>query len=183
MVDWGGLGGIPTALQDKRLLQPGGRLGTLYWKELAERWGAGENGIDDLPPGDASLPINDHLVQALEQAQLLNPAKRTMEPLVSFLQHCPKLNVRELRGLLKAASKLKLVSKMNQQNVLVECMKYIVRTGVAKESEQEVEAMKDIFDNALAHQWTRLKSKGVSHLTWLSSHLELVAQGTNEQLT
>jgi hypothetical protein len=125
------------------------RLGASYWRQLVQLYSAGVEGVQTMEVKDPSLPAQDALIQGLEAACRNNPATRTMEPLVVFLQHTAPLNQKELVGLFKALDSGNSMGKVNSDLVMVEVMKYLVRAKQTELYAQEIANMKASFDEAL----------------------------------
>jgi hypothetical protein len=129
------------------------RLGASYWRNLVQLYSAGVEGVQTLKAEDPSQAVQDALIQGLEAACRPNPATRTMEPLVVFLQHTQPLNQKELIGLFKALDSGGSMGKVNSDLVMVEVMKYLVRAKQVDKFAKEVATMKASFDEALTrHQ-------------------------------
>ena len=125
------------------------RLGASYWRNLVQLYSAGVEGVQTLKAEDPSQAVQDALIQGLEAACRPNPATRTMEPLVAFLQHTQPLNQKELIGLFKALDAGSSMGKANSDLVMVEVIKYLVRAKQVETFHKEISAMKASFDEAL----------------------------------
>lgn len=148
------------------------RLGATYWRELVGIYGDKSSSSKEMK--DPSLPVRDALVQGLETATCPNPAKRSIEPLISFMQHCGVLNQKETVGLFKALSSAgSQVGRGNSDTLIIEAMNYVIRMKQAAHLKDELAAMRNLFDGALARQYLRLKKAGGQVLTWATTHMDL----------
>ncbi|CAE8636039.1 unnamed protein product [Polarella glacialis] len=153
----------------------GGRLGAVYWRGFHQEYGEGLDGVGKLTVDDQDLPVSDALLEALEAAVRVNPATRTIEPLVGHLQRCKGLNQKEFVGLCKAVSSTQAMGKTNSDSVLVEMMKFLVRAKQETSPAKEIQSMVPLFDGSLSRQFCRLKKAGVLVTTWLDTHHDLAA--------
>ena len=154
--------------------QKEGRLGATYWRGLVQLYGSGV-GINSMQIKDVSQPVGEALEQAPGAAINANPAARSIEPLTGFLQHCETLNQKEFVGLCKAVSANKHMGKDNNDALLLEIMKYVVRLKQQETVAEEIQPMVPICYAALSRQYTRLKKAGVKVPTWLETHQDLAA--------
>ena len=125
------------------------RLGAAYWRKLAQLYSAGVEGVQTIKIKSPNLPVQDALVHGLEAACKTNPATRTMEPLIVFLQHTQPLNEKELVGMFKALDSCKSMGKANSDLVMVEVMKYLVRAKQTELFAEQIATMKASFGDAL----------------------------------
>lgn len=72
-----------------------GRFGTRYWSDFHKMYNWEGNVLAHLKPSNPDDKVSDGLVTALQAAHDSNPSKRTVDPLLGFLQHTPKLNQRD----------------------------------------------------------------------------------------
>lgn len=125
------------------------RLGAAYWRKLVQLYSAGVEGVQTIKIANPNLPVQDALIHGLEAACKTNPATRTMEPLIVFLQHTQPLNEKELVGMFKALDSCKSMGKANSDLVMVEVMKYLDRAKQTELFPDQIATMRASFDDAL----------------------------------
>lgn len=94
---------------------------------------------------------------------------------VTFLGHTAGLNQKELVGLLRMLIGNGSLGKAQQDTIVIELLRSLLRTSSVDTFATEVRAMKPWWDGALSRQWQRLRRAGVSVETWLQSHREMAA--------
>jgi hypothetical protein len=149
------------------------RLGASYWRGLVQLYSAGVEGVQSLRVKDQSMPVQDALIQGLEAAVRSNPATRTAEPLVVFLQHCQPLNQKEIVGLFKALGTGNFMGRSNSDIVMVEVMKYLCKSGQVETFSKEVSTMRPLFDDALTR---RPVAPAPAHACTSSRHAQICAK-------
>ena len=118
------------------------RLGADYWRKL----------VQTIKIKSPSLAVLDAFAHGLEAACKTNPATRTMEPLIVFLQHTQPFNEKEPIGMFKASDSCKSMGKAKSDPVMVEVMKYLVRAKQTELFPDHIATMKASFDDALTRQ-------------------------------
>lgn len=126
---------------DFKKLKKGQRLSCVYWRDLVAEYTEGSCGSLDLVEVDASLPIADGLVEALDRALLANPVKRQIEPVLIYLQHAGQLNFRESLGLVKAVHAATVIGLKAQDSILLEFLRHAARLKMSFPQLFEVQAL------------------------------------------
>ena len=104
-----------------------------------------------------------------------NYSKRSIDPLLMFLQGSPGINQKELVGLLKAVADHKAFGRDNADIALRELLRCLVRNKQTSQYATELATCKEMIDSGLTRQFNKLKKAGVSALTWLQSNDGLAA--------
>ena len=119
--------------------------------------------------------VLETLVGALNIATSTILSMRSTEAVQTFLRHCDELNERELIGLCEVVSDQSMLGKSNVDGMLLDFLKYCVRTGPTEKRPKLVNVMipKIRFsdDSALATN----KKKGVKPLTDFLTHKNILA--------
>jgi hypothetical protein len=138
------------------------RISRSYVKELMSLYGDTTGMVASLAVKDASQGIAEGLIQGLECATRNNPAQRSCDALVAWLQHTPTLNQKECVGLLKTIAMHPNMSRPASDLLTLELMKCVVRLGYQASFKDELSVFVHYMDGALSRAFTKCKRAGFS---------------------
>ena len=84
---------------------------------------------EGLKPPEIEEKVNPLLDEAMKVAHSSNPAARSAEKMIKFLDFCPGLNRTEMFGLLKGSYESPSMSRTMSQQLLRHVLVFIAKTG------------------------------------------------------
>ena len=114
--------------------------------------------------------VNPHLDAGMKVAHSANPAARSCEKLVRFLEFSPGLNRTEMYGLLKGSYESPSLSRTMSQQILRRVWDFIARTQSHIKHADYWKELKHSFDQLMVGQWRKAQSDGVPRVNFLRAH-------------
>ena len=144
------------------------RLGAHCWDELVHELSQDVEEVTRLEPDDPKAIVSETLGETLNVATSTLFSMRSTESLQTFLQHCDELIERKFIGLCKVVSDQSVLLKSSVDGILLDLLKYFVRTGTTEKRLKLVNVMIPKLDAAMTRYWLRFK-KQASNLCLTSS--------------
>lgn len=133
-------------------------------------------------PGDEALQVQNSnetvqraLIEAVAIANSANPAKRSKQPLYNFFASCSDLNQKEIVGLLKSIESLNVVASAANRKHVLEVLKFLVNSELYTKHKKEVDRLRDLWDECLAHTFLFMKKERMPLATWWQNFKDYVA--------
>lgn len=116
---------IAEAIRDNR----GGKkhLSTGFWTAFFQEFALQRRDCDGLPDPDPAESVRDEVVEKLTCCHDPNPATRSVEPMISFLKHCGKLNYVEVFGIIRGCQESPAIVRSQYWKVMMAVLDYISR--------------------------------------------------------
>jgi hypothetical protein len=105
------------------------KLGTAFWLKLFQEFSLEKKECDGLPNPDAGEAVRDEVIAKLTCCHDPNPATRSVEPLIGFLQFCSELQYVELYGLIMGCQESPTITKGQSTKLLLAILGCITRLG------------------------------------------------------
>ena len=114
--------------------------------------------------------MNPLLYEAMKVAHSSNPAARSAEKLIKFLDFCPGLNRTEMFGLLKGSYESPSTSRTMSQQLLRHVLVFIAKAGAHTKYEDYWKELKNSFDQELCRQWRQAQSNRIPRINFVRAH-------------
>ena len=142
--------------RDKHLQKKDNNLktGALYYRELRYMYAGAAHPSNQLVARGPKEVVSTRLHKALVACKQANSNKLLLS---EWLQTEPTCNQKELVGILKIAASLKPTVSLQQQQLLIETMRFLKRTGMTETFKEDVDLMQDIWGSGLSAAWAALE--------------------------
>jgi len=99
-----------------------------------------------------------------------NPAARSAENLIKFIDFSPGLNRTEMFGLLKGSYESPSMSRTMSQQLLRHVLVFIAKTSAHKKYEDYWKELKNSFDQELCRQWRQAQSDRITRIKFVRAN-------------
>jgi hypothetical protein len=164
-----------TLLEAKRKAKEGKRrMNAAYYAELRLKFAGSSSLSVCLVVKNPNESVQPALVSALDQANAANPAKRTRQPLYNFFATCSELNQKELVGLLRSVADTNVSSSVPARRHVLEVIKFLVNSECYTKFKEDVEKLRDLWDETLALTFVYMKRERMPITTWWANFKDYV---------
>ena len=109
-------------------------------------------------------------MQALELAKNKNSHMRDKSAVISWVQSARRVNQKEMVALGRLALEGNVFASAQALQLTLELMRMIIRLNLEPAFANEVEVLRDAFDNALVRSYTLWKAESTSPSEWWAAH-------------
>lgn len=154
-------------VQDKHDQRSGKSIttGAGYYRQLRDLYADTESLAKKLKVSNPDEEVGVRLTRSLTAWKAGNSNKG---PITERLASEPTANQKELVGVLRMALQIRPTASMAQCNLVLDVMRFVVRTNLASVFAQEVEMLRTVWDDALCAAWGNMKKERFSPKTFVS---------------
>jgi hypothetical protein len=164
-----------TLLHTKRELKgTDKRMCTQLFDELKKKFALATAPTKKLKVTDNNELIQPALLEALDASRMKNPAKRTKQPLYNFFASVKQINQKELVGLLRSISEVRVSSSVPARKHCLEVIKFLVNSGLHQKFRQEMGILRELFDETLALTFACMQKEHMPIATWWQNFSQYV---------
>lgn len=152
-------------------------MGSGYWLGLRREFKLDEVqsvAAEQLTVRNPSDLVSQELRDALKQLSVANLTKKNCSRLLALMSTGPKLNQRELVGLLRQIQSMK-PTHTNGLECIKAALSFLCRTGAVTEFPGEVAALFSVWDEALVQIYSRMKRDGSTLHDFWGIHNQLAS--------
>ena len=146
-----------------------------FWKKIVIDFGLNGTLADSLAPPTESEVVSKELEAALALAHDENPAQRSSEKLVRWLEWAPPLNKTELYGLLTGSIESPSMSAKTSEMLLLAVVKFMARTKAHEYVPDYWDIMRDTFDQLLGRAWKKALRHNIPRPNFLKGNRDTLA--------
>ena len=154
----GGLTLRQRVVEDRQNLAACQRLGSSYWRLLAQEFTARTSGSAQSLSSDGETDCDDQLRTALALLHHKNPAQRSVEMLQAYLGQAAQFSRATLKFVCKTLSKPSSVKRTSMNSLMFCFMTYVCKWKLSEKHGDVIQTMTPLFDAALCAQYARVKS-------------------------
>lgn len=140
-------------------------MGASYYRQLRDLYADNESPAKKLCVSNPNDEVGGRLTKALTAWKAGNSNKG---PITEWLASEPTANQKELIGLLRMALQIRPSASMAQCNLVLDLMRFLVRTSLSLRFPAEIEMLRTTWDDALCVAWANMKKERVSPKTFVS---------------
>jgi len=152
-----------------------------FWEDVEQKYNIKSYTLV-LSPSEAgkNLPINVHLLEALNVARSRNVSKRSTKPLSQLFGNLASVNEREYVGLCNFFLAYKSVSTPAACTLCLQFMRIIVRLNLDAQFPSLTQQLRHLFDEALCSSFASINADGLTLRGWWQIYANIAKMVVNE---